>query len=115
MKKNDYVKVNDTIYRILEVDKNKYLVLDCKKKNMPVWKAELELTEGIIVSSEETFKILDIELSEEKLTGKAFKQAHERYTMIAGVLAFLKDDMMRNRAITMAVDAYGISRRTITT
>lgn len=31
MKKNDYLKIDDTIYRILAVDKDNYLVLKQKK------------------------------------------------------------------------------------
>lgn len=115
MKKNDYLKIDDTIYRILAVDKDNYLVLNCNTKNMPVWRLEAELADGVIINREEAFEILEIELIEEELTGIAFKQAHERYTMIAGVLAFLKDDALRNQAIAMAVDTYGISRRTLTT
>lgn len=115
MKKNDYLKIDDTIYRMLAVDKDNYLVLNCNTKNMPSWKKESELAEGDIISAEEAFNMLDIELIEEKLTGNEFKQAHERYTMIAGVLAFMNDDSLRNRAIAIAVDTYGISRRTLTT
>lgn len=115
MKKNDYLKIDDTIYRILAVDKDNYLVLNCNTKNMPVWRLEAELADGVIINREEVFEILEIELIEEKLTGTAFKQAHERYTMIAGVLAFMNDDSLRNRAIAIAVDTYGISRRTLTT
>lgn len=115
MKKNDYLKINDIIYRILAVDKDNYLILNCNTKNMPAWKKESELADGVIINREEAFEILEIELIEEGITGNEFKQAHERYTMIAGVLAFMNDDSLRNRAITMAVDTYGISRRTLTT
>lgn len=115
MKKNDYLKVNDIIYRILAVDKDNYLVLNCNTKNMPVWRLEAELADGVIINREEAFEILEIKLIEEELTGTAFKLAHERYTMIAGVLSFMKDDALRYQAIKMAVDTYGISRRTLTT
>ena len=99
MKKNDYLKIDDTIYRILAVDKDNYLVLNCNTKNMPAWRLEVELSDGVIINREEAFEILEIELIEEELTGIAFKQAHARYTMIAGVLAFMNDDSLRNRAI----------------
>ena len=115
MKKNDYLKVNDIIYRILAVDKDNYLVLNCNTKNMPVWRLEAELADGVIINREEAFEILEIKLIEEELTGTAFKLAHERYTMIAGVLSFMKDDALRYQAIKIAVDTYGISRRTLTT
>ena len=51
MKKNDYLKIDDTIYRILAVDKDNYLVLNCNTKNMPSWKKESELAEGDIISA----------------------------------------------------------------
>ena len=76
MKKNDYLKIDDTIYRILAVDKDNYLVLNCNTKNMPSWKKESELAEGDIISAEEAFNMLDIELIEDELTGTAFKKAH---------------------------------------
>jgi len=113
--KNDYVLLDDIIYRIIEEEKDNYLVIDCRKKNMPVWKAKSELVNGVVIDKEEAFESLGIKINEESLTGAEYKQAHERFTMIAGILAFMKDDVMRNRAIAISVATYKTSRQSITT
>ncbi len=37
MKKYDLLRSGDTIIRVLEVEKNRVLVIDCTKRTMPVW------------------------------------------------------------------------------
>lgn len=93
MKKNNYVKINDSIYRILAVDADKFLVLDCNKRTMPVWKQETALNEAVVLGEEEAYDALNISSITEELKGDDLKKAHARYTMIAGILTFLSDDV----------------------
>ena len=37
MKRNDLIKYGDSIYRVLEISKDKIFVIDCKKKTIPFW------------------------------------------------------------------------------
>ena len=43
MQKNDLFKYNGTIYRVVEVDVGKMLVIDCIKLTMPTWVADTYL------------------------------------------------------------------------
>ena len=37
MKKNDLLKYNDKLIRVLDIQNDKYLIIDCIKRTMPVW------------------------------------------------------------------------------
>mgnify|MGYP003341316693 CR=1 FL=1 len=37
MKKNDLIRIDDTIYRVLDISEDKALLIDCFKKTMPSW------------------------------------------------------------------------------
>ena len=37
MQRNDLFKYNSTIYRVLEVDVDKVMVIDCVRLTMPIW------------------------------------------------------------------------------
>ena len=50
MKKNDLLKKEDTLIRVLEIQDNRYLIIDCIKKTMPVW---VDTLEGYQASDEE--------------------------------------------------------------
>lgn len=116
VQKNDYIRLNDEIYKVLFIDDARGLVINCRQKTMPVWKEIILLNESEILQKEIVFSELGLiarELTD--LRNNEFCQAHERYTMIAGILAFLSDDQKRNQAISSAVMSTGLSRRTITT
>ena len=54
-------------------------------------------------------------LEEEDLSSKARKTAHERFTVVAGVLPFLADDRFRTEAIRRVAKEQGISIQTART
>lgn len=58
MKRNDIVKCKDKIYRILSVEDNQALIIDCLKATMPLWVPLSELTDNITISEEELFGAL---------------------------------------------------------
>lgn len=43
MKKHDLLKNEDTVIRVLDVQPDKILIIDCVKKTMPVWVNAVEL------------------------------------------------------------------------
>ena len=51
-------------------------------------------------------------LKEEDLSSKARKTAHERFTVVAGILPFLTDDRFRTEAIRKVAKERGISIQT---
>ncbi|MDD3325405.1 MAG: Mu transposase C-terminal domain-containing protein [Sulfurospirillaceae bacterium] len=113
MQKNDLLKKDNEIIRILKTE-DKVLVIDCIKMTMPKWIESQEL-EGYEVCNEEgLFTYHQIEFVEEKeSTPEQIKIMYQRYTMIAGILSFIDDDIKRNEAITFAACEYKISKQTL--
>ena len=96
MEKNQLIKVYGTIYRVLAVDGEDILLIDCMKRTMPKWheagwadgyeecsEGELSEATGIVV------------LDEQDMEPKARCTAHERFTVVAGILPFVDDDRIR--------------------
>lgn len=112
MQKNDLLKKENVIVRVLHIDEERVLIIDCVKKTMPQWMSKKNLEEYDVCDEVEIcgdFCSVDIE----ELDAKSRKIAHERYTMIAGVLSFYKDKIMRTQAIEEASKEYEISKQTI--
>ena len=114
MKKYDLLQSGDSIIRVLEVQGDRVLVIDCTKRTMPVW---IEIT-ALESCSECTYG----ELSEatgivivrvDDLDADQRKTMYERYTMIAPILPFLADDRMRSRIICSVAEGHGVSKQTV--
>lgn len=104
------LKFEDKILRVLESNENQLLVISCTQKSMPVWinKADLEeYTECL----ENDFSPMLPDF--EELLPEQKRIAHERYTMIAGVLPFLGDTRLRREAISRIASSRCISKQTV--
>jgi len=114
MEKNQLVKAQGTIYRVLAVDADDVLLIDCIKKKMPKWYKLVEVgrfescTEEELLSSTETVLV-----EEHDMSPKARQTVHERYTVIAGILPFVGDDRLRIEAIKRIAMEKGISMPTV--
>ncbi len=114
MKKYDLLRSGDAIIRVLEVQGDKVLVIDCIKRTMPVWVeiATLEAYSECTISglSEVSGVVM---VSVDNLDADQRKTMYERYTMIAPVLSFLADGKMRSRLICSVAEEYGVSKVTV--
>jgi len=114
MEKNQLVKAQGTIYRVLAVDEDDVLLIDCIKKEMPKWYKLVDVggfevcTEDELLSSTETVLV-----EEQDMSPKARQTVHERYTVIAGILPFVGDDRLRTEAIKRIATEKGISMPTV--
>ena len=108
MQKNDIVKIEADIFRILAVEEDQVLAIDCDKKTMPQF---------FPVSFFEKGEILDgIPCSFpfwEELSPNERKIAQKRYTMIAAAVAVIADKQKRNAMIDYASTQFGVSKQTI--
>lgn len=114
MQKNDLIKMNGTIFRVLELQEEKAFVIDCVKKSMPDWIRLFlldnyqECTETDMV--QETGMIIrDIE----NLDAESRRFIREHYTLIAPVLPFVSDEKQRNYVINRIATERGVSKQTI--
>ena len=104
------LKKDDQLLRVLETKDNQRLIIRCNQKSMPVWFDEQELS-GYEICADETLSG-DIPCFEE-LSPQQQRYAHERYTLIAGILPFLGDQKLRSEAISRIAEAGNISKQTI--
>ena len=116
MEKNQLIKVNGVIYRVLTIEEDSILMIDCIRKTMPNW-YDIDEVRGYEDCTEK--ELLEVTgtvlLEEEDLSSKARKTAHERFTVVAGVLPFLADDRFRTEAIRRVAKEQGISIQTART
>ncbi|HBI59957.1 MAG TPA: hypothetical protein DDY31_01890 [Lachnospiraceae bacterium] len=116
MEKNQLLKDNGSIYRILAIEEDSVLMIDCLKKTMPNWYDMGEVSGYENCSEEELLEVTGTVLVEEEdLSSKTRKTAHERFTVVAGILPFLADDRFRTEAIKRVAREQGISIQTVRT
>ena len=94
MKKNDLIKTEDGIYRILSIEANRVLAIDCIKKTMPKFYPVSSFGNGKNIDCIPV-DFLDIE----DLSPADRKIAQERYTMIASAVSVVDDTQQRNLMI----------------
>ncbi len=114
MQKNDLLKLENRIIRILELKKDKVLIIDCIKRTVPKWCDISDFDDYENCTEEELFKQTNITpLNIEDLDSDSKKIAHEKYTLIAGVLPFIAEDKERCYAINKIATQRNLSRQTV--
>ena len=100
MKKNDLMKKDDMIVRVLDMNCDKVLIINCINKTMPEWVDKSSLDSFVKSSeSELTEQNRVVFESVEELDAESKKQAYEHYTLIAGVLPFVSNTAKRSEVI----------------
>ncbi len=132
MKKYDLLHSGDNIIRILDIQDDRILMIDCVKHTMPVWRkfesvdSVLSESELLRVYSQCSGKELSVCTDNELLKATGFtsvdidtmdaeqrKVMHERYTMIAPILPFLSDDKIRSKLICSIAEEHKVSKQTV--
>lgn len=114
MQKNDLYKCNDALVRILAIDDERVLLIDCVKPAMPRWSSANSL-KGWERCAEGEYPIPDawrLKPQEEIMTEQR-KLMHERYTLIAPVLPFIHKESMRSVIIQQISEMNGVSKQTV--
>ena len=114
MKKFDLFRFGDNIIRVLEVQGNRALVIDCIKRTMPVWVEVPALgaySECTIIELAEITRITPVDV--DTLDADQRKTMYERYTMIAPILSFVADEKVRRQLIQSAATEHEVSKQTI--
>ncbi|MFR2886603.1 MAG: Mu transposase C-terminal domain-containing protein [Clostridium butyricum] len=98
------------IYRILDITEEQALVIDCIKKNMPVWK-NFDFFNDFIEFEEEVE--IDVFNTLENMNSEERKIAYQRYNMISGIIPFIANEKMRTEAINKSAELNGITKQTV--
>lgn len=111
MQRNDLFKYNSTIYRVLEVDVDKVMVIDCVLLTMPTW---MPLREYPTITFEELLTATNRNLpSIEELTQEQLSTMHQRFTLIAPILSYVANEHMRARLIEDMAQRHKVTKQTI--
>ena len=113
MRKNDLIRTADSVLRILAIDKDRVLTIDCLKRNMPKW-YQIDSVSGNTIAEQELADLADVEIFDiDTLDSATRKIVHDRYTIIAGILPFLADEKMRSAVISRIADEHKICKQTV--
>lgn len=113
MQKNDLIQTGDIVLRILTIDGDRVLAIDCLKRNMPKWYQLADLNYETF-TEQELISLSDIEVFDiDSLDSATRKIVHDRYTIIAGILPFLTDEKMRSVVISRVADEHEICKQTV--
>ena len=104
MKVNDVLRKGDTYLRVSAIKEESCFCINCKATTMPAWMPASEL---------EAYTQEDAPTVNTDLSVRQKQIAHERFTMIAPILAFLTDDAERNRMLGKINDEYDVSKQTL--
>ena len=108
MKKNDLIKTEDGIYRILSIEANRVLAIDCIKKTMPKFYPVSSFGNG------KNIDCIPVDFTDmEDLSPADRKVAQERYTMIASAVSVVDDTQQRNLMIEKSSKQFGMSKQSI--
>lgn len=108
MQKNDLIKTDSGIFRILSIDRDKVLAIDCKKKTMPQFFSFDFFNDG------ESLNCISSEyLNFDELSPADRKIAQQRYTMIASAITVVDEPQQRNLMIEKSATQFGVSKQTI--
>lgn len=114
MQKNSLIRFDNTIYRVLEIQKDTIFIIDCIKRTMPKWVC-LSAFDKCAVASEQELQeetaIFTFDI--EELNGESKRYTHEHFTLISAILPFVSDIKQRNKTIAKLAETKGISKQTI--
>ena len=104
MKVNDVLRKGEDKIRVLVVRDDACYCIDCSGDCMPVWIPAKKL---------DGYRLDTAPAINTEMTPGQKQTAHERFTMIAPMLAFLIDDKERNRIMNRISEEQNISKQTL--
>ena len=114
MKKHDLLKADAAIVRVLDIQPDKILIIDCIKRTMPVWVEPSVLDSYSVCSIEALNEAAGFTaLSVDTLDAEQKRTMYDRYTLIAPVLPFIADDKMRSHLIASMAVEHNVSKQTV--
>ena len=114
MLKYDLLKHENSIYRVLEIQEEKVLMIDCLKQTMPVWIRKKLLVGSEPCSMEELQSITGVyPMTIDSLSAEQKKVMYQRHSLIVPVLPYLSDEKARSNIIRTISLERKISKQTI--
>ena len=111
-RKGNSIGDTEQIFRVLAVERERALVIDCIKKTMPVWMEIEKLDgfteeEGSCQTEADDFDIL------EDYSPDVRKTIYQRYNIISAILPFVDNESMRSEMVARMASEHGISKQSV--
>ena len=114
MHKNQLLSSNGVVYRVLDINDNKALVINCAKQTIPTWISSGELESFNEITQNDLLKINNVQLPAfECLSIQDKKIAQDKYASIGSILPLIGKDEDRNEMISYMSKVFSINRKTI--
>lgn len=114
MLKYDLFKYENGIYRVLEIQEEKVLMIDCQKQTMPAWVKISSLSDRQSCSFEELQSLTGIcPIVVDSLSAEQKKVMYQRHSLIVPILPYLSDERTRSKLIRTISIERNISKQTI--
>lgn len=114
MEKKGLIKLSGGIYRVLAIQDEEVLLIDCLKRNMPKWWELADICGCDSCTEDELLTSAGVALEEmDKLDAEARRTAYQRYTIVASVLPFIENDKQRIEAVKRVAEDNRICRQTV--
>ena len=114
MHKNQILRSNRLIFRVLEMNKDKTFVVNCVQPRVPYWIDSKQLENFEEISQEELLKVNNINMPLfECLSLKERAVALNKYASISPILPVIRDETDRNDMIAYLAEKQGLNRRTL--
>lgn len=107
MKNNDLMRNGNSVVRILDIENNKYLIIECMKKSMPKW------VDNKYISQYSVCKDDNMNCFNTDIEPQIQKIANERFNIIAPILPFICQKDKRCAIINQIAEERDISRQTV--
>jgi len=108
MQKNDLLKCENDLVRVLAIDGERVMIINCASPAMPRWTSADSL-KGWERCDEGDYHIPDVR----DMTAQQNKVMHERYTLIAPVLPFIHKESIRSTIIAQVAEMNNVSKQTV--
>ena len=114
MNKNQLLSSNGLVYRVLGIQEDKALVIDCIKMRGPCWIDTKDLDGFSEITQEDLLIINNVKMpSLEYLSLEEKKIAQSKYASIGSILPIVGNDIDRNEMISYLSKTFSISKKTL--
>lgn len=114
MRNKTLLRNESQFLRVLKVNEERALVIDCVKREMPRWVSVETLQDFSSCEESELLEHLNVSFADEReISDHRRKTMNERYMMLQGIIALVGNPKLRSEAIALAESEYKTSRQTI--
>lgn len=107
------IKCDETIWRILKIDGDKVLAINCTSTAMPTWLSSDSFSMVTEISETDLPRMFNVDFDPEEISAAEKNKAKRIMRTIEPILSVIGDDIERNAAISASATLFKTSKQTI--